>query len=272
MGGKSRQTLACMDSGVGGLAVLSRLVQQLPHCPYIFIGDTAWMPYGEKPLSAVQQRVLQVHRWINQTFSLAAFILACNTATVAAYDELEAMNLPYPVLEPVKTTAQWINQHVPSGKKIGILATPGTVTGGRYLRFLDSSWEVKQIPCPGLASAIETGICKGPQLESVLLPYLSPLLHFQADVIVLGCTHYSLIRQVIQNHASEGTLIVDSAEVLALNAIPIIQSLNLGQGAQDMMVTGDAGLFRDAISRLPLEQLQHKAVLSVALNEELPLG
>lgn len=268
---KATQTLICMDSGVGGLAVLNRFVEQLPGSPYVFLGDTAWMPYGEKPLEVVGQRVREVHQWLHQTYKIAAFVLACNTATVATYDKLQAMNLPYPILEPVKTTAEWVNDHVTPGQKIGILATPGTVSSQRYLQFLDNHWDVRQVACTGLASTIESGICEGKALDEVLLPFLNPLLEWGADVILLGCTHYSLIQEAIARHAGPRVQLVDSAEVLAQTAIPAIQALNLSNGVQRMMVTGDEKAFSQAMRQLPLPALQNKPVLHQVIAETLDL-
>lgn len=255
-----------MDSGVGGLAVLKRLIHHLPSQSYVFMGDTAWMPYGEKPLPIVRDRVMQVHQWLHHSYSIGVFVLACNTATVAAYDTLESLNLPYPILEPVKTTADWVNQSISRGKKLGILATPGTVSGGRYLRFLDSSWDVMQIPCTGLASVVETGICDGPKLEEVLIPYLKPLQQWNAEVVVLGCTHYSLVRDRIQHYLGPQVEIVDSAEVLAQVAIPIIEKLGFTVGSQKMLVTGDGPSFQAALGKLPLEEFRGATVTKVSIE------
>lgn len=264
-----RKTLVCMDSGVGGLAVLKRLVTQLPRSPYTFVGDTAWMPYGEKELSVVRGRVLDVHQWINNHYDLAVFVLACNTATVAAYDDLEVLNLPYPLLEPVKTTSLWVNQHIAANKKIGILATPGTVTGQRYLRFLDNERDVMQIACTGLASLIESGVCSGPALDELLLPYLEPLRAWGADVIILGCTHYSLIEDVIQAHVGPQVQLVDSATVLAEVATPLLKNLNLGKGTQELLVTGDAEQFQAAIQALPLQAFHQKTVKNFTVTPKV---
>jgi glutamate racemase len=259
-----------MDSGVGGLAVLKRLVQQMPQSPVVFLGDTAWMPYGEKALDVVRNRVLDVRQWLDQRYSLAAFILACNTATVATFDDLQALNLPYPLLEPVSTTAHWVNQHVDPAKKIGIMATPGTVTGGRYLHFLTSDRQIEQVACTGLASIVEAGHCEGPELDAILLPYLKTLTSWGAEVIVLGCTHYSLIRDHIQAIVGPHIQLVDSAEVLAEDAIPIIQRLNLGTGSQDLLVTGNAAQFSQAIQSLPLHELQGKPIQTISIEEASP--
>lgn len=260
-----------MDSGVGGLAVLKQFVRQLPYSPYLFVGDTAWMPYGEKSLAVVRERVLEVHGWIHRTYPLTAFVLACNTATVAAFDALESLNLPYPLLEPVKTTAEWVNANIPKGKRIGILATPATVSGERYPQFLDPDREILQIPCRGLASIIETGVCTGPLLDEVLLPYLAPLKAWQADVIVLGCTHYSFIREAVQQHMGPDVTLIDSAEVLAQTAIPQIQALNMGNGPQKMVVTGNGYQFTKALGTLPLEEFKAKVVKEITIGEEIPL-
>ncbi len=257
-----------MDSGVGGLAVLKRLVQQMPGSPYIFIGDTAWMPYGEKSLDVVCERVLQVYGWLNRFYDPAVFVLACNTATVAAYDELQATNPGYPILEPVKTTAEWVNAHFKAPLKIGILATPGTVTGGRYLQFLDPGFEVMQMPCKGLASVIEAGICSGPELDEVLFPYLMPLLACEADVIILGCTHYSFIRDYIQNISGPNVQLVDSAEVLATVAAPIIQNMNLLEGQQTLCITGDPTQFGKAIGQLPLSEFTRGQIQTFSVEED----
>jgi glutamate racemase len=259
-----------MDSGVGGLAVLNRIVTQLPKSPYVFLGDTAWMPYGERPLEIVRKRVLEIHAALHAHYSIAAFVLACNTATVAAYDDLESLNLPYPLLEPVKTTAMWVNEAIDPSLKIGILATPATVSTNRYLQFLSQDRPVKQVSCRGLASIVESGICTGPELDEILLPYLRPLMDWEADAIILGCTHYSLIRDRIQQVLGPHVRVIDSSEVLATVATPTIQTLDLGDGHQQMMVSGSPEAFEKAIAKLPLEAFLGHPVSQIELHSKAP--
>ncbi len=236
----------------------------------VFLGDTAWMPYGEKALEVVRHRVLDVHQWLETNYTLAAFVLACNTATVAAFDELDALQRPYPMLEPVSTTAHWVNQHVDSAKKLGIMATPGTVTGGRYLRYLTPDRRIEQVACTGLASVVEAGHCDGPDLDSLLIPYVNVLKDWGAEVIILGCTHYSLIRERVQALVGPDVELVDSAEVLAEVAIPILTQLNLGTGSQELWVTGQAAQFSQAIQSLPLHEIQAKPIRTITIETVLP--
>lgn len=255
-----------MDSGVGGLAVLQRVLEVLPNAAYVFCGDTAWMPYGEKPLDVVKDRVLLLHQWLHQTYTLSAFILACNTGTAAAFDTLKQSPWGYPLLEPVSTTALWVNEHVAPDRKIGILATPGTVSSGRYLGLLDAERDVCQVAGTGLATLIESGCTQGPEIEAALAPFLEPLKAFGADVVILGCTHYSLIQPVVQQMMGDHVQLVDSATILAEVAVPVLTQLGLASGAQTLCVTGDPKAFESVVHSLPLPAFRTTPVHAIRLE------
>lgn len=260
--------LACMDSGVGGLAVLQRVLDVLPSAAYVFVGDTAWMPYGEKPLDVVKDRVLSLHQWLHQTHNLNAFILACNTGTAAAFDTLSETDWGYPLLEPVSTTARWVNAHIAPERKIGILATPGTVSSGRYLGLLDAQRPVCQVAGVGLATLIESGCTSGPQLEAALVPFLEPLQAFGAEVVILGCTHYSLVQPVVQKMLGKTVQLVDSATILAEVAIPVLTQLGLASGDQTLCVTGDSKAFESVVRSLPLPAFSTTPVHAMTLEAQ----
>lgn len=260
-----------MDSGVGGLAVLQAFARHLPDSGYLFVGDTAWMPYGEKPLPVVRERVLTLHAWLEAHYDLAAFVLACNTGTVAAMDTLSRLDRTYPILEPVYTTAEWINQNIPRNQRLGILATPGTVSSGRYPKLLHPEFQSLSIPCSGLASLIESGQCQGPDLEMMLRPYVQSLLDFKADVTVLACTHYSFIRPVLEMILPRGMPIIDSSDILARAALPVIEHLPETDKQQQIRVTGDPIGFRQALDRLPLPEFKKTPILPLSLVQTEPL-
>jgi glutamate racemase len=163
-----------------------------------------------------------------------------------------------------QVNAQWSRP----GLKVAVLATPGTVSSERYLQFLDPQFEVFQVPCPGLASAIESGLCQGPALAVILDPFLEPLKAWQPDVIILGCTHYSFIVPAVQAAFGPAVQIADSAEILARTAVPVIQKLQLSHQEQTITVTGDAQQFRQAMNQLPLAVLAQKPIKTVCIEQE----
>jgi glutamate racemase len=262
-------SVMCMDSGVGGLAVLSHILSKRPEQGMQFLGDTLWMPYGEKPLQDIQHRVSKVFDWLCEEQAPSVFIMACNTATVAALPSiLKLRKPPFLILEPVSATAKWVNAHVQRPAKIGILATPLTVQSNRYLEILDPDFEVRQVACTGLASLIESGHQSGVILESLLSEYLEPLMAWEADILILGCTHYSFIVDTVKRLTCSRSKIVDSADILAQEAYPVLSQLPMSLShEQSIYVTGAIEPFRSAMITLGLKQMAAFPIYSANIAE-----
>lgn len=188
------------DSGVGGLSVLRHIQARLPHEHLLYLADTGFAPYGDKPESVVVERVLAVGDFLRAQ-GAKALVVACNTATVAAVRELRERHPCMPIVgvEPGLKPAAALTR---SGK-VGVLATGRTLRGAKFLLLrdqihLDSGAEFLLQPCIGLADQIEFGERDSPATSAMLERFIMPLLAQGADTLVLGCTHYPLVRAAIE--------------------------------------------------------------------------
>jgi glutamate racemase len=202
------------DSGVGGLTVLKALMKALPHERMIYLGDTARVPYGTKSAEVVTRYSLK-----NAEFLLARdiklLVVACNTASAVAVDELSA-RLPVPVVGVIGPGAQAAARR--TGGKVGVIGTPGTIRSGAYQRALLEArpgLNVLAKPCPLFVPLAEEGWTQGSVPEQVAREYLSSFEQQGIDTLVLGCTHYPLLREVIAQVMGPRVNLVDSAEATA---------------------------------------------------------
>jgi len=188
------------DSGVGGLSVLRHVQAQLPHEHLLYLADTGFAPYGDKPEAIVVERVLTIGDFL-LAHGAKALVVACNTATVAAVRELRAAHpgLPIVGVEPGLKPAAALTRT----RKVGVLATERTLNGAKFLQLrdqihLDSGAEFLLQPCVGLADQIEFGVLDSTATVAMLRRFIEPLLAQGADTLVLGCTHYPLVRASIE--------------------------------------------------------------------------
>ena len=206
--------IAIMDSGIGGLSVLSEIRNLLPQEALIYIADSAYAPYGERSAEQILARCQKIADWADRQ-GCKALVLACNTATAYAADELRAAHaLPIIAMEPAIKPAVKATQ---TGV-IGVLATTATLASERYARLLREHGphvRVVSQACPGLAECIERGDWQGAALQSLLSQYLRPLLDAGADTIILGCTHYPLVRAEIECIVGSDVSVIDSGAAVA---------------------------------------------------------
>lgn len=214
----SKQAIGIFDSGIGGISTLRELRRQLPREDFLYVADLAWSPYGSKSTECLQQRAETICRFfLNNTCK--AIVIACNTATAAAIEGLrQTLSIPIIGVEPgikpaIQTTLTGI---------AGILATQRTISSQKFqdllLQFSDAVTIIPQ-PCPGLADAIEGGEhCRAARAE-LLIQFVSPLLAQGADTLVLGCTHYPLILQEIQEVAGTEVKLIDTSAAIARQVV-----------------------------------------------------
>ncbi len=209
-------TIAVFDSGMGGLTVLHALQDRLPSRDYVYLGDTARLPYGTKSTDTVHQYARRAAAFL-MPFSPSALVIACNTASAAALDLLkeEFSALPvFGVIGPGARAAASGDGH------ILILATESTVASGAYpeaIRAIHPGASVTQIPCPLFVALAEAGWTDGPETEAVIRRTLLEggiSLPFSGTVL-LGCTHFPVLRAAIQNVCGPDAVLVDSAQSLA---------------------------------------------------------
>jgi len=189
--------IGVFDSGIGGLTVLDEIQQLLPQESLLYVADCGHIPYGEKSPAFILERSRQVAAFF-QAQGAKAFVIACNTATVAAVADLRRDFPDWPLvgMEPaVKPAAAATRSGV-----VGVLATTGTLQSAKFAALLDRfATDVKVItqPCPGLVELIESGDLTSPALRQLLQGYIDPLLSAGCDTIILGCAHYPFLRPLL---------------------------------------------------------------------------
>jgi glutamate racemase len=211
-----RPTIGVFDSGVGGLTVLHALLERIPGADYLYFGDTARLPYGSKSAATVAHYATGAVHYL-QDHGAELLVIACNTATALALDEIKAASLVgvIGVIEPGAEAAASATRK----KKVVVLGTDATISSHAYRRALENKGVVvREKACPLLVPLVEEGWVEHTVTEQVARIYLLEAFSgdsSDADVLVLGCTHYPLIKPLLRRVAPEHVLIVDSAESTA---------------------------------------------------------
>ena len=249
--------IGIFDSGVGGLTVLAELHRRLPGESTIYLGDNARTPYGPRPADEVRRFTLDAVEWLlDQDVKL--LVLACNTATARALPDVRA-GAAVPVVGVVRPGAVAAASATRT-RNVGVIATAGTVESGAYHDAIveaDPAVAVAQLACPELVPMVEAGILDGRRAESVLRAYLEPLIadHPAMDTLLLGCTHYPLLRGPIEGIVGPGVSVVDSAFTTALAVEDLLDALGsrAPSGAEvvhRVTTTGDVDAFVTVARRL----------------------
>lgn len=252
----AQRPIGVFDSGVGGLTVLKELRRQLPNESTIYLGDEARMPYGERDAAEVVEFTKQAMRWFKENTDAKLLVIACNTATAVALEVVrEESSIPViGVIRPGAAAAL----SATSRRAIGVLATRLTVRSRAYLRAvrdLDALADVIEQPCPRLVPLIEAGKARSDEARSVVREYVTPLLTEGAvvtpavDTILLGCTHYPLVRWAIEGIAGPAVRVVDSATTTALAVREVLEShgsraRGVPSATHLVFATGDPTSFR----------------------------
>lgn len=211
----TNRPIAVYDSGVGGLSVLRALLNELPNEDFIYLGDQAHVPYGERSLEALRELADGVTRFFIQQ-GAKIIVIACNTASAAALKYLRAK---YPEqifvgMEPaVKPAAEQTHSH-----KVGVLATPSTFHGELYASVVErfaNGVEIFQSTCPGLVAQIEQGNLDGEETMRILHDALDPMLEADVDKIVLACTHFPFVIPQIEAIVAGRATVIDPAPAVA---------------------------------------------------------
>ena len=202
------------DSGVGGLTVLREVRRLLPAEHLLYVADSGHAPYGDKPRELIEARSLAITEFLIEQ-GAKAIVVACNTATGAAAALLRGrFELPIVAMEPALKPAMALTR---SGV-IGVLATSRTLTSDKFEALrgrFDGHARVLVQPCPGLVERIEAGDLAGESTRALIADYVLPLIARGADTLVLGCTHYPLVRGLIQDIAGADVAIADAGAAVA---------------------------------------------------------
>ncbi len=217
--------IAVFDSGVGGISVLRELVKLMPQEQYLYYGDSANAPYGDKTTQQVRQLTLDAARMLLEQ-GAKALVVACNTATAAAIHTLREM-YPDQIIIGIEPALKMGADRFPEGR-IGVMATQVTLREEKFLHQTERfpNVQVDQIPAPGLVELIESGRSETEEtrhfLEDLLMPYAGKL-----DALVLGCTHYHFVRPLITQILGEGTQILDGGEGTARQTMRCLEAADL---------------------------------------------
>ena len=264
--------IAVFDSGVGGLTVLHELLVQLPHEDFIYLGDTARFPYGQRTGAELERFAVEIAEEL-LVRGAKLLVVACNTATAAALPALRRRmletTLGVDVLGVVRPEAQRAVVATRNGR-IGLLATPATVQSGAYAQAVtaaDPHVDLVAVPCPDLAPLIQDGGGFDERLVEAVRSSCAPLREAGVDTVILGCTHYPLVRPMLQRTLGRGVEIVTSGAALARQVEHALSSRDLanphtGEGEYRFLCTGDTDSFRAQGTRFlqlplgPVEQVR----------------
>lgn len=203
--------IGVFDSGVGGLTVAREIMRQIPNERLVYFGDTARVPYGNKSKETVTKYSRQIVRFL-QTQKVKAIVVACNTASAYALEEIEK-ELDIPVIGVVKPGAR-VAAEATRNKKVGVIATAGTIQSHiytDYIQGIQSDIQVIGKACPLFVPLVEEGLLEDPVTDEIATRYLNELKDIDIDTLILGCTHYPLIRSTVGRIMGEGVTLVNPA-------------------------------------------------------------
>ena len=233
--------IGIFDSGVGGLTVARAVFEMLPNEPILYVGDNGRFPYGPRPLEEIRTFALEIAGYLTER-DVKMLVVACNTASSVALPALAA-RWPVPIVGVIEPGARAAAERTRNGR-VGVIGTDATIASGAYtgaLRALRPGLEIYTRPCPLLVPLAEEGWVEGPIPHGIVETYLATLRHSGIDTLVLGCTHYPLLKPLIAEVMGEGVVLVDSAEETAREVAAQLGAQGLarrdGPGSASFFVT-----------------------------------
>lgn len=227
--------IGVFDSGVGGLTVAREIMRQIPNEKIIYFGDTARVPYGSKSKETITRYSRQIVRFLQEQ-QVKAIVAACNTASAYALDEIEK-ELDIPMIGVVKPGAKVAAETTQNGR-IGVIGTEGTIGSqiySTYINEINPKIKVLGKACPLFVPLVEEGLWQDPVTDEIATRYLSVLIDSGIDTLILGCTHYPLIRSTVGKIVGEGVTLVNPAYETARELKELLEKENLlNQKAQGL--------------------------------------
>ncbi|HXH38214.1 MAG TPA: glutamate racemase [Thermoanaerobaculia bacterium] len=260
--GREDAPIGVFDSGVGGLTVFREIARALPHRSLIYLGDSARVPYGTKSADTVTRYSLEAAAHLLDR-GIGMLVVACNTATAAALPTLQE-KLTIPVIGVVEPGARAAVERTRG--RVGVIATEGTVRSKAYTRAIkniDERIEVIESAAPLFVSLAEEGWANTHVAREVAEVYLEPLLDAGIDTLVLGCTHYPILRGTIEQVVGEGIIIVDSAETTAQCVRAAIGAMARGRAKHTFLVTDAEERFRRIASDFLATEIEHLELVTL---------
>ena len=223
--------IGVFDSGIGGLTVVKSIMQKLPHENIVYFGDIARLPYGTKSVATIRKFAEQTVRFLLQ-HNVKAIVIACNTISAVAKDEVIKLAGDIPVLDVI-SSGSIASSH---GNNIGIIATPATVNSNAYpnsIAKLNQKANLSQVACTLFVPLIEEGYINHKALDLIASEYLSTMNDNKIDTLVLGCTHYPIIKDTIRKIIGDKVNIIDPADKTSEDLVSTLTKLNLLNTSND---------------------------------------
>ncbi len=249
--------IGMFDSGFGGLTVARALIDLMPAEHLVYVGDTGRYPYGSRPQAEVREFARQLAWSLVKDYDVKAIVVACNTASAAALDDLEA-ELPVPVIDVIEPGAAALVRATASGR-VGVVGTVGTINSGAYDRAVAATGAEVQLTsaaCPGFVEFVERGQTSGDEIVILAERLLAPVKEADVDALLLGCTHYPYLARVIGDVMGPAVTLVSSADETAFAASRELADLGLLRDPSDapaehrFLSSGDISWFADLGGRL----------------------
>jgi glutamate racemase len=265
------RAVGVFDSGMGGLTVLHECLVTMPHEDFVYLGDAARLPYGPRPLGELRRFSREIAGYLEQE-GVKLIVAACNSATSAALPELQT-RLAVPIVGVLTPEAHAAVQATRK-RRVGLLATQATVASGRYeelVRTLDAGVRVVPVACPRLVPLIESDDPFGADTVAAVREYAAPLKAAGVDTVILGCTHYPLIRPIFQRVFGRDVTLAFSAEETAREVAETLARKRIEnaagrEGVYRFLTTGEPELFRSTGARflqLPIAEVEHVTIAAL---------
>lgn len=272
-----KKAIGFLDSGVGGLTVVKQAMKQLPNESLYYIGDSARCPYGPRPKEEVLAFTWEMVQFL-MTKDVKMLVIACNTATAVALEEIrERVDIPVVgvILPGSRAAIKYSTNH-----RIGVIGTKGTIESGIYehtIKEKDQTIEVLSLSCPKFVPVVESNQTHSSIAKKVVSESLQPLVKENLDTLILGCTHYPLLRPIIQNVMGEAVTLVDSGAETVSEVSTLLDYFDIAENAYNttpseyrFFTTGSVQLFDEIASDWLGEK--NYTVEKVNLNEMMPEG
>ena len=264
--------IGIFDSGAGGLTVLHECLVTLPHEDFVYLGDGARCPYGPRPRDEIRRFAHEIASYL-EGMGVKLIVAACNSATAAALPQLQE-KLQVPVIGVLAPEAHAAVQAT-RNRRIGILATEATVASGRYeeaVHALDAGAHVLSTACPRLVPLIESA-APNEEIDAAVREYAQPLKQADVDTVILGCTHYPLIKPVFERVFGRRTTLIFSAVETAREVAETLERQGMEhdpsrEGRSRFLTTGSVDEFRalgERFLQLPLTAIEQVAVRDLEL-------
>jgi len=224
------RSIGVFDSGFGGLTVARALIDLLPKESLVYVGDTGRYPYGPKPLSEVRGYAREITQWLIDKHDVKMVIVACNTASAAALDDLQALTdrRVVGVIDAGVRSVLAVSEH----NRVGVIGTVGTISSGAYqlaVESVDPTVDLTCAACPGFVEFVERGELASDQVRVLAERLMSPIIDAKVDSLLLGCTHYPFLARTITEAVGRDVVLVSSADEVAFQVRAILEDEGTGR-------------------------------------------